>query len=216
MVDTARVRFRQLLPARDREAPLVLDLCLVGLPVAAAAALAPSALDPEPRAAAAAATHVRLEAAFTKAFLRVSEQQPDANRGIDVPAAIVTYDDPSAHHCNSRRGGSSASFTPSDGGCGGGDGGGEGAASTRGLDWGLSWQAWGIAAASVEPGASGPRGSSGSPAAAEALPTPLLHLLSTAGPQQASPGPRHPTVHVACCFSSSPDLGPALQMVYAR
>ena len=56
--------------AQDRAKPLLLHLCLA-LP--------------------ATATSVSLEVQFSKAFLTVFEQPPDAYRGFDVPAAIISY-----------------------------------------------------------------------------------------------------------------------------
>ena len=99
-------------PAIDRRAPLILDMCLMALD---APSMSQAGGDGGERV-------VRLEAMFTKvwkvfigcdiqsfshgasfheihltltqAFLTVSEQTPDANRGMDVPPAIVSYYDP--------------------------------------------------------------------------------------------------------------------------
>ena len=61
---------RHVAPAADRARPLALELCLA-LP--------------------ARAREAALEAQFSKAFLHVFEWPPDAHRGFDVPAAVVTY-----------------------------------------------------------------------------------------------------------------------------
>lgn len=61
---------RHISPAADRQRPLVLDLCLE-LPVGAREAV--------------------LTFEFSKAFLHVFEWPPDAHRGFDVPAAVVSY-----------------------------------------------------------------------------------------------------------------------------
>jgi len=66
----ARLHLRHISPALDRARPLVLDLCL-DLPGGAREAV--------------------LALQFSKAFLHVFEWPPDAHRGFDVPAAVVTY-----------------------------------------------------------------------------------------------------------------------------
>ncbi len=72
---------RQARLAVDRQAPLVLDLCLD----------VPSST-----------TTARLSVAFTKAFLTVAEQPPDAHRGVDLPAAVLSYGEGEgeARYCN--------------------------------------------------------------------------------------------------------------------
>ncbi|GAX78276.1 hypothetical protein CEUSTIGMA_g5718.t1 [Chlamydomonas eustigma] len=71
------IHIRHISPAVDRQSPLILDMCL-HLP--------------------SNSKTVKLTTRFNKAFLRVSEQTPDAHRGIDIPASIITYHDPLAHH----------------------------------------------------------------------------------------------------------------------
>ncbi|KAI8464451.1 MAG: Gpi16 subunit, GPI transamidase component-domain-containing protein [Monoraphidium minutum] len=66
----AALALRHVSPAADRARPLVLDLCL-DLP--------------------ADARRAALSMEFSTAFLHVFEWPPDAHRGFDVPAAIVTY-----------------------------------------------------------------------------------------------------------------------------
>ncbi|KIY99334.1 GPI transamidase component PIG-T [Monoraphidium neglectum] len=66
----AALRLRHVSPAADRARPLVLDLC-IELPAGAREAV--------------------LAVQFSKAFLHVFEWPPDAHRGFDVPAALVTY-----------------------------------------------------------------------------------------------------------------------------
>jgi hypothetical protein len=66
----AHLALRHVAPASDRAAPLTLDLCLE-LP--------------------AGASEAALSVQFSKAFLHVFEWPPDAHRGFDVPAAVVTY-----------------------------------------------------------------------------------------------------------------------------
>lgn len=80
----AHLLLRYISPAVDRARPLVLDLCLA-LP--------------------AAARSVTLSAEFSKAFLHVFEYPPDAHRGFDVPAAIITF--PAAAAAGSSSGSSS-------------------------------------------------------------------------------------------------------------
>ncbi|EFJ52494.1 hypothetical protein VOLCADRAFT_102993 [Volvox carteri f. nagariensis] len=64
---------QQVRPAVQRSSPGVLDLCLRVPPTVA---------------------EVQLRIAFSKAFLTVFEYPPDAHRGFDVPAALVSYMDP--------------------------------------------------------------------------------------------------------------------------
>jgi hypothetical protein len=60
---------QHITPGEDRKQPLVVDLCL---------------------AVPAVTTSVTLTAQFTKAFLAMAEHPPDAHRGFDVPAAVIT------------------------------------------------------------------------------------------------------------------------------
>jgi hypothetical protein len=70
---------RHISLAADRQRPLVLDMCLA-LP--------------------AGARSLTLQADYSKAFLHVFECPPDAHRGFDVPAAIITFPaDPPAGGC---------------------------------------------------------------------------------------------------------------------
>ena len=103
-------RIKQLQLPRDRQAPLVLDLCLM--------------LPPWTQ-------HVRLGASSTKAFLTVDEQPPDANRGFDIPAALMTYWE---------EGPAASMASPSLAGV-------EGLAGARAGFSATGWQAWGLAAA---------------------------------------------------------------------
>ncbi|GLI64049.1 hypothetical protein VaNZ11_007211, partial [Volvox africanus] len=64
---------QQVRPAVQRSSPGVVDLCLRVPPAVA---------------------EVQLRVAFSKAFLTVFEYPPDAHRGFDVPAAVVSYLDP--------------------------------------------------------------------------------------------------------------------------
>lgn len=116
--------------------------------------------------------HVRLGASFTKAFLTVDEQPPDANRGFDIPAALMTY-------WEEVPGASMAS--PSLAGV-------EGLAGAQAGFSGTGWQAWGVAAAGGSPGGDDEGAASGSRGAqlGSALATPLLQTLSQPGPQQVS------------------------------
>ncbi|KAG2501150.1 hypothetical protein HYH03_000965 [Edaphochlamys debaryana] len=71
----SRLVAQSIRPAAQRASPGVLDVCLHVPP------------------------HVRsvvLQLAFTKAFLTAFEYPPDAHRGFDVPAAVVSYMDPLA------------------------------------------------------------------------------------------------------------------------
>lgn len=63
---------RYIAPAEDRKAPLILDLCL--------------ALPADTQA-------IALTAEFSKGFMTMFEYPPDAYRGFDIPAAIVSYMD---------------------------------------------------------------------------------------------------------------------------
>lgn len=68
------VSIKRLNLAVDRVSPLVLDICIdLGHPNGAPA------------------TTARLSWSFTKSFLTVAEQPPDAHRGLDVPSAIVSF-----------------------------------------------------------------------------------------------------------------------------
>jgi phosphatidylinositol glycan class T len=71
-----QVTFNRLQLSRYRESPLVLDLCL-HLPV--------NTVHKAP------ARHMQLSWSFTKSFLAVSEQPPDAHRGLDVPSAVLRF-----------------------------------------------------------------------------------------------------------------------------
>lgn len=66
---------RHVRPATARASPGVLDLCLVMPP---------------------SVSELRLRLDFSKAFLTAFEYPPDAHRGFDVPAALVSYLDPLA------------------------------------------------------------------------------------------------------------------------
>jgi len=75
----AHLLMRHISLAADRQRPLVLDMCLA-LP--------------------AGARSLTLQADYSKAFLHVFECPPDAHRGFDVPAAIITFPaDPPAGGC---------------------------------------------------------------------------------------------------------------------
>ncbi len=64
---------RRVQPARGRTAPAVLDLCLHVPPHVGA---------------------LELSVRFSKGFLTVGEYPPDAHRGFDIPAAVVSYGEP--------------------------------------------------------------------------------------------------------------------------
>ncbi|KAG2432868.1 hypothetical protein HXX76_008600 [Chlamydomonas incerta] len=66
---------RHVRPATARASPGVLDLCLAAPP---------------------SVSELRLRLEFSKAFLTAFEYPPDAHRGFDVPAALVSYVDPLA------------------------------------------------------------------------------------------------------------------------
>lgn len=144
-------RIKKLQLPRDRQAPLVLDLCLI----------LPSWTQ-----------HVRLGASFTKAFLAVDEQPPDANRGFDIPAALMTYWE---------EGPAASGARPSLAGV-------EGLAGARAGVSATGWQAWGVAAAGGAAGGDGEGAASGNRGAqlGSALATPLLQMLSQPGAQQVS------------------------------
>lgn len=72
----AHTAARRVRPASARAAPLALDLCLVLLRGGLAATTA---------------TTARLSAAFSTGFMTVFEFPPDAHRGVDVPAARLTW-----------------------------------------------------------------------------------------------------------------------------
>lgn len=147
----AHARIKQLQLPRDRQAPLVLDLCLI--------------LSPWTQ-------HVRLGASFTKAFLTVDEQPPDANRGFDIPAALMTYWE---------EGPAASGARPSLAGV-------EGLAGARAGVSATGWQAWGVAVAGGAAGGDGEGAASDNRGAqlGSALATPLLQTLSQPGPQQVS------------------------------
>ncbi|KAG1675788.1 hypothetical protein FOA52_012444 [Chlamydomonas sp. UWO 241] len=110
-------RLRQLSPAADRARPLALDVCL-SLP--------------------AHVSHARLSAAFQRVLVTVSEQPPDAHRGFDVPAAVISYTEPRAHVA--------AHTAPARPHAGAG-------APRPPPPWGVVWRAWGCAAeAAAAPG----------------------------------------------------------------
>ncbi|GFH11587.1 GPI transamidase component PIG-T [Haematococcus lacustris] len=72
VIDSSGMQLR-LQPAAHRTAPSALNLCFT-LP--------------------ANCTSLTLSAAFSKAFLTVSQQPPDAHRGVDVPAALLSLQAP--------------------------------------------------------------------------------------------------------------------------
>ena len=71
----------------------------------------------------------RISVGFEKAFLRLTEFPPDANRGFDLPAALLLLPPPDPVRYRCRGGGGGSSGRSGDGGGGGGgdrDGGGDG------------------------------------------------------------------------------------------
>ncbi|KAJ9528294.1 hypothetical protein QJQ45_014263, partial [Haematococcus lacustris] len=72
VIDSSALQLR-LQPAAHRTAPSALGLCFT---------LPPNC------------TSLTLSAAFSKAFLTVSQQPPDAHRGVDVPAALLSLQAP--------------------------------------------------------------------------------------------------------------------------
>lgn len=86
--------------------------------------------------------NVTLTAQFTKAFLRMLEHPPDAHRGFDVPAAVVTVGDSLTPPDDVLLLSGDSATRPGSAAAGSADGGSSGSGSEQGGDraWGRQWR----------------------------------------------------------------------------